>query len=255
MFQRFRFNQNETYDVEIHPAKIAVWEKYSPYSKSTGIFSLFDRERYVSSKTGSSLSSKLRYECLFNNLTQVISRYKSNNKDADIAFRVAECGAGVLNTAQIIARTIYRSKIRSKSFEIYDTFSGLPASDFQPELAHLEGIYSCSLDRFREKMNHYGFVRPIPGLIPESLPQNDNNVYDFVHIDLDLYEGTIGALSHFFPRMKRMGIIQLDDYNSIPWEGVNVAVDEYLMRQDPNLFFFQSIPLGGAYILNLAGSI
>ena len=238
MHQKFRFNQNEIYDVEVHPAKIAVWEKYTPYAKSTGIFSLYERERYVSSKTGTSLSSKIRYECLYNNLAQVISRYKSSHKDVATVFRVAECGAGVLNTAGIIANTIYQSKLKQKTFDIYDTFSGLPLSDFQPELAHLKGIYSCNLDKFEEKMKPYGFVRAVPGLVPESFPENDNQVYDFVHIDLDLYEGTLGALSHFFPRMKSMGIIQLDDYNSIPWEGVNVAVDEYLSGQDQELFSF-----------------
>ena len=249
MYQRFRFNANDTYEVEVYPAKIAVWEKYAPFTNRTGFFKLVEKEEFVSS--GSSLSSKLRYECLFNNLSQTISRYITRDKADGSPFRAVECGAGAFNTAQIIGRLIQQSDLQSKTFDVYDTFSGLPLSNFQPDLAHLKGLYSFDLDSFNKKMSRYAFAKPIPGLVPASLPENDNNRYDFVHIDLDLYEGTAGALSHFFPRMKRMGIIQLDDYNSIPWSGVNVAVDEYLSGQDSYHYFFQSIPLGGAYILKM----
>ena len=51
--------------------------------------------------------------------------------------------------------------------------------------------------------------------------------------------------------MKKFGIIQLDDYNSNPWDGVNQAVDEFLSKQNPDQFFFQTIPLGEAYIVKV----
>ena len=251
---KFKFNSRCKYDVDVTPSRVAVWEHYQPYINGTGIFNLYDKTQFTTK--GSSLSKKLRFESLYNNLAQTISNYKARVETNNEEFSSVECGAGVaLDSARLIATMMKRAEINSKSFDVYDTFEGLPESSFQPDLSDLKGLFSGSLENFKKQMSGFDFVKPVQGLIPDSLPIDDPKKYDFVHIDLDLYEGTIGALNHFYPRLKKMGIIQLDDYNTNPWVGVNKAVDEYLSHLAPNAFFFQPIPLGGGFILKIEDAV
>ena len=63
------------------------------------------------------------------------------------------------------------------------------------------------------------FITLYKGIIPKTLPSQDPDQYDFVHLDLDLYEGTIAALNYFYPRLNNHGNIQIDDYNiHLLWE-------------------------------------
>lgn len=247
---KFKFNSQYKYDVDVTPSRVAVWEHYQPYINGDGIFNLYDKDQFVSK--GSSLSKKLRFESLHNNLASRIRSYRAQGEARGESFCAVECGAGeALDSARLIATMMQRSGIKAKSFDVYDTFEGLPGSAFQPGLSNLKGLFSGSLQKFNDEMSGFDFVVPIKGLIPDSLQIEDPKKYDFVHIDLDLYEGTIGALHHFYPRLKKMGIIQLDDYNTNPWVGVNKAVEEYLSGLVPNTFVFNSIPLGGAFIVKI----
>ena len=246
---KFIFNKKYEYNVEMHPSKIAIWEAYKPFLDGSGIFSVYEKNSFIT--TGSSLSSRIRLEMLYNNLSQTISRHQKNQSREKETFRVVELGGGTFITTRLISLIIEKAKLTSKSLEVYDTFQGLPKSRHQPELDDLEGLFHGSLEKFDEKISQFTFAKPVPGLIPDSLPKKDNRKYNFVHIDLDLYEGTLGSLQHFFQRMRKFGIIQLDDYNSNPWDGVNNAVDEFLATQNRNDFFFQTIPLGGAYIIKV----
>ena len=51
--------------------------------------------------------------------------------------------------------------------------------------------------------------------------------YSFAYLDFDLYLSTLDALKFVFPKMKRGGIILIDDYNFINQEGCKVAIKEY----------------------------
>ena len=247
--QEFIFNKRFKYNVDVLPSKIAIWEAYKPFLDDSGIFSIYEKESFTSQ--GSSLSSKIRLESLYNNLNKTLIRHQKKQASTKKQYKAVELGAGTFISTRLISHTIHKSQLAHKSFDVYDTFQGLPKSKHQPELDDLKGLFSGSIEKFNSKLSDFSFARAIPGLIPDSLPKNDTFKYNFLHIDLDLYEGTLGGLEHFFPRMKKFGIIQLDDYNSNPWDGVNQAVDEFLSKQNPDQFFFQTIPLGGAYIVKV----
>ena len=63
---KFKFNSQYKYDVDVTPSRVAVWE-YSRIN-GDGIFNLYDKDQFVSK--GSSLSKKLRFESLHNNLQE-----------------------------------------------------------------------------------------------------------------------------------------------------------------------------------------
>ena len=55
--------------------------------------------------------------------------------------------------------------------------------------------------------------------------------FAFVHLDMDLYEGTLAALLHFYPLMNEGGIILLHDYrNSAYSANIVKAVEEFLLK-------------------------
>jgi hypothetical protein len=53
----------------------------------------------------------------------------------------------------------------------------------------------------------------------------EERTYAFAHFDVDLYEGTVGCLEYFYPRMVRGGILLSHDYD---WaSGVRKAFDDF----------------------------
>ena len=181
---------------------------------------------------------------MYSNLSNILE--KKFSKDKSI-FRAVECGTGA-RSANLIVKLMNKYKFKTMSFEAYDNFEGLPFSADNPD-PNLLGLYKKTLKQFEIAFKKYHFVSAVKGLIPESLPKDDDKSYDFIYIDLDLYEGTKESLRHFLPRLNIPEIIQLDDYNNIPWTGVNKAVDEYLATIDQESFFLIPIALGGAFII------
>ena len=67
---------------------------------------------------------------------------------------------------------------------------------------------------------------------PDVISKTDKDLlfkreYSFAYLDFDLHLSTLDALKFVFPRMKKKGIILIDDYNFINQEGCKVAVKEY----------------------------
>lgn len=67
---------------------------------------------------------------------------------------------------------------------------------------------------------------------PDIMSEDDKRVinereYSFAYLDFDLHLSTLEALKFVFPKMKRGGIMLIDDYNMINQEGCKVAIKEY----------------------------
>ena len=63
------------------------------------------------------------------------------------------------------------------------------------------------------------------------MPQNFNVTFDLVHIDVDLYVPVKGSLEWVKTRMKKNGVIIVDDYNQ-RWPGCVKAVDEFISENN-----------------------
>ncbi len=241
----------DDYRIPLSYGNVALWDRYIPYKFSYGFFGEivdiygYNQNSLLEVRT---LSNIIRLESLYNNLSSVIRRSESLGASE---FKAAECGVGYFKSFMLIVSLVDRSSILSKELLAFDTFEGLPFSEHNPCLEDKVGTFKKSLESFNNKFSQYKYIKPIKGLVQNTLDENDKNTYDFVHIDLDLYEGIQASLLHFYPRLKKHGIIQIDDYNISPWEGANDAVDEFLLNIDQNEIFFNQLSQGGAYIIKL----
>jgi hypothetical protein len=112
-----------------------------------------------------------------------------------------------------------------KTLRLFDTFEGLPASGEHDRGVHAKGQYACSLEAVEAYLSEYEGLEFYKGVFPDSTAGVQEATYAFVHFDVDLYEGTLGCLEYFYPRMERGGIMLSHDYGLLA--GVEKAFQEF----------------------------
>lgn len=154
-----------------------------------------------------------------------------------------ECGVLRGLSALLVAATLRKSApaFDFKDLYLIDSFEGL--SPMHPadavRLAASPGAqtggYSMREGAFgdtsaahvREVMAGYVGCSILQGWIPEALGSLPETSWAFVHLDVDLYEPTLGALEYFVPRLAQGGVVINDDYLSPLFPGAGQAWDEY----------------------------
>ena len=125
-------------------------------------------------------------------------------------------------------KLICEMKGSDRSFYVCDTFEGLPESTEKDKGVHRKAQYSCSLESVSAYLSAYENVHFVKGLFPDSaagmIPEDIQ--FAFVHLDVDLYEGTIKSLEYVFPRMVSGGVVLSHDYSILA--GVKAAFHEFL---------------------------
>lgn len=148
---------------------------------------------------------------------------------------VAECGCfrGLSSFLLCSRMRQHNAQFDGGGYEIYDSFSGL--SDPQAEDALSPdadeivagslkpGHFYCPLELVQRGLATFPGISYGPGWIPDAFPR-DEQVYRFIHVDVDLYHPTKASLEYFWPRLVPAGVMVCDDYN---WSGAKRAVDEF----------------------------
>lgn len=119
---------------------------------------------------------------------------------------------------------------------LFDTFEGFSSKDLAIEEAvsgpagHHNDFKDTSEELVRERILYPERAMICKGYFPASIPREaEEEKYAFVSLDPDLYEPTKQGLCFFFPRLMHGGVILVHDYNSLQFQGVRRAVDEYLL--------------------------
>ena len=181
-------------------------------------------------------------------LTQLLKRSLSFCDKAS----VVECGCWRGLSSYQIAYHLKSSGFENKFF-IFDSFSGLSAFEHTDkgnnEIKDEEKRrreFACPEEEVRENLKEFDFIEYKKGWIPERFKDVDKFIFSFVHIDVDLYQPIKDALTFFYPRMIKGGIIVLDDYGYLTFPGAKKAVDEFMKgRRD----FFLHLPSSSAFII------
>lgn len=121
---------------------------------------------------------------------------------------MAEAGVLMGGSARLIAAT--RSAVPLHLFDVFET---LQANDAPRTAlgAHFGGVHG-TLAAVENLLAPFSDVSFHPGIFPHTATGLENLRFSFVHLDLDLPEGTRAALEFFYPRLLPGGILLGDDY-------------------------------------------
>ncbi len=154
---------------------------------------------------------------------------------------MVECGCwnGLSSLVMCEYVRAQQPQFKGEGFHIFDSFEGLSeptTADALPEKTITElqqkfntvtGAFSARLEDVQAALSEFPAVTYHRGWLPESLAGLPEAKYKFVHIDVDLYEPTLGIVAYFYPRLVEGGLIICDDYGSLAYPGAQRAIDEY----------------------------
>ena len=119
-----------------------------------------------------------------------------------------------------------------------DSFEGLPAPNVERYPADKGLDFSgfadlaVSVEQVQDNFRRYNLlddqVRFLKGWFRDTLPTAPIGRIAVLRLDGDLYESTMDALTHLYPRLSRGGYCIVDDYNDIP--ACRQAVTDYRGR-------------------------
>jgi hypothetical protein len=147
---------------------------------------------------------------------------------------VIECGAYKGATSLLLALLGRHNDVCQKVL-ILDTFEGMPAvsgydlarrpGEFRPPHDQVELIrHQAEALGVAERVEvHKGLFNDTFAKLGPRDPQ-----FAFVHIDANIYQGTLDACAFTIPRVASDGIVVFDDYNGVCDLGARLAIDEYL---------------------------
>jgi hypothetical protein len=121
---------------------------------------------------------------------------------------MAEAGVLMGGSARLIAAA--KSAAPLHLFDVFETLQGGDA----PRTAlgaHFGGVHG-TLAAVEDLLAPFAGISFHPGIFPHSAAGLEDLRFSFVHLDLDLPEGTRAALEFFYPRLLPGGILLGDDY-------------------------------------------
>jgi hypothetical protein len=132
----------------------------------------------------------------------------------------------------ILMRGVIADNNDGRTVYVADSFAGLP----RPTMREDEGdeLYkypelAVSEETVRKNFDKYGLLDQqvvfLKGFFQETLPQLGNVKFSLIRLDGDMYESTIVALDHLFPRLSIGGFVIVDDYGALA--PCRQAVTEY----------------------------
>jgi len=170
----------------------------------------------------------------------MIAHYELYKRCAPLPGCVVEFGVYKGNSLLQLA-TFSQMLEMSGSRKIYgfDAFGEFPVNDIKSEADQKfiaaftqeggEGTEHSDLQALLDAKG-FGNVHLIEGDVRKTFPgfleHNPQIRFNFVHLDMDVYEPTTFVLPEVFARMVRGGIVMIDDYNAV--EGATRAIDEFL---------------------------
>ncbi len=143
---------------------------------------------------------------------------------------VAEIGVYKGRTAKVLALT---SEKLDKNVYLFDTFSGMPETDYNKDNFYKKGSFGdtslLDVENFLSDCNN---VAIYPRFFPETSTPVERNSFSFVHIDVDIYRSVLDCCEFFYPRMVKNGVMIFDDPGFLDCKGAKIAVDEFFSDKE-----------------------
>ena len=150
---------------------------------------------------------------------------------ADVPGDTVECGVLRGESSMIIMKCTQGT---DKVHHIFDSFEGLSevasedAVQDQSFYQWQENDLSVSKEIVEENLAQFQRKKLYRGWIPDRFRDVEDRKFSLVHIDVDLYQPTLDAISFFYERVSPGGMIVCDDYGSEACPGAYQAVNEFM---------------------------
>jgi len=148
---------------------------------------------------------------------------------------IAEVGVYKGGGLRFLAEAATQLGYGERTIFALDTFEGHPDRiDHAVDGDHLVGDFgNTSLESVQQYLGDRFPCRLIQGPVEQTCHQLNGSRFAFVHLDVDLYSGTLAALQFFSERMIPGGTIIVDDYGFLTCEGAMKATREFLQTRPP----------------------
>lgn len=144
--------------------------------------------------------------------------------------------------AAILMRAVLRAyQVKDRKVWCADSFEGLPAPNVAvyphdaPSTWHTMPELAISVDTVKQNFTRYGLLDEqvvfLEGWFRDTLPSAPIAKLAVVRLDGDLYESTMDALTHLYPKLSPGGFLIIDDYG-IPQDMCRRAVQDFRNAQN-----------------------
>jgi hypothetical protein len=165
----------------------------------------------------------IRCSKLLMTFREMINIYRMVKKTEQFDGAIAEVGVYRGGSAAIIAH--FKG---NRHLHLFDTFEGLPEVHAEKDTFLYKGIMHDTNEQIvRNLLKDYENCFIYKGIFPDTSDPIKNSAFSFVHLDTDLYVGTMLSLKFFYSRMQKGGVILTHDYNDLLTPGVKDAFDEF----------------------------
>lgn len=179
-------------------------------------------------------------------LMEAVKYISKNNIEGDIV----ECGVWRGGSMMAVAKTLIELNDRSRDLYLFDTFDGMSepedkdvdadqmgAGDYLRMNEKREDDFMWAyapLDVVKKNLFSTGYpaekINFIKGKVEDSLPNDKIREIALLRLDTDWYASTKHEMEILFPRLKKSGVLIIDDYGH--WQGARKAIDEYLEKNN-----------------------
>ena len=182
-------------------------------------------------------------------MTMLLSKYEVMKQILDVQGSILEIGvqwgSGLFEWAQL--SEILEPRNYQRTIHGFDTFSGFESisekDHHDRKSVHLVdgGLKADVYEELQDGIKIFDLCRNLGHIdkihlhkgnalktIPEFLNKNPQLVVSLLYLDVDLYDPTLCALEHLWPRIPKGGIVVFDELNCDKFPGETIAVHEKL---------------------------
>jgi len=148
---------------------------------------------------------------------------------------LAEVGVFRGGSAKFTLGVLQDLGIRDFRFHLFDTFEGHASQDIDGHFdrvdTHSPGLFgNTSLEGVKATLGDLPGLEFHKGRFADTCGAIEGQAFDFVHLDVDLYQPLVHAIDFFATRINPGGWLIIDDYGFLTCPGAKTAVDEFLAK-------------------------